>query len=149
MVKVYLSGPIRGLSYDQAVGWRDNVHVALYPEITTYSPMRGKEALAGCECLDERDLITDDSAFTVKGIVGRDYNDVRICDLLFINLLGAKQFSVGTISEIAAAHMLNKPIVLVMERWNIHDHPFVTEPPIYWVDNLDKAIALTKGVLLP
>lgn len=148
MFKVYLAGPIRGLSYIEATQWRWHVSCMLLPDITTYSPMRGKEALEGSGCLDERDLITDDPTFTPKGIVGRDYNDVRNCDLLFANLLDAK-YSIGTISEIAAAHILNKPIVLVMEQGNIHDHPFITEPAMYWVDDLDKAIELTKLVLLP
>ena len=149
MIKVYLAGPIRGLAYDIALGWREMMRTQLYPDITTYSPMRGKEALEGQECLDESNLITDDPTCTSKGIVGRDYNDVRTCDLLFVNLLGAQQYSIGTISEIAAAHVLNKPIILLMEAGNIHDHPFITEPPLYWVDGFDTAIELTKFVLLP
>ena len=68
---------------------------------------------------------------------------------MFVNLLGATECSIGTISEIAAAHILDKPIVLIMETGGIHDHPFVTEPSLYWVDGLDKAIDLTKMILLP
>lgn len=149
MSKVYLAGPIRGLSYDDTTRWREYMQCMLLPDITTYSPMRGKEALSGSSCLDERDLITNDPTFTPKGIVGRDYNDVRNCDLLLANLLGAKRYSIGTISEIAAAHVLNKPIILVMEEGNIHDHPFVTEPAMYWVNDLDTAMDLIIGVLLP
>lgn len=149
MIKVYLAGPIRGLAYVYAVSWREYVADQLWPEITGYSPMRGKESLSDSQNMDERELVTDDPVFTPKDIVHRDFHDVRTCDLLFVNLLDAKQVSIGTVSEIAAAYTLQKPIILVMEEGGIHDHPFVTEPSLYWVGNLDKAIALTKMVLLP
>ncbi len=162
MIKVYLAGPIYGLSYGQATEWRDYVTEQLAPEITAYSPLRGGALLSGSEDMDERELITHDPMFSC--IVGRDFNDVRTCDLVFVNLSHAKQCSIGTIAEMAAAYAFNKPIVLVMDEGNIHDRLFVTKLALYWVkvaaddlinshpgtsDAIKQAVKLTRLVLLP
>ena len=81
MIKVYLAGPIRGLSYDDAVDWRDYVMDQLLPQITAYSPMRGKELLCNSTKLSNENLFTDNPVFTAKGIVRRDFYDIRSCDL--------------------------------------------------------------------
>ena len=58
----------------------------------------------------------------------RDRFDATRCDLLFVNLLGAKETSIGTVMEIAWADLLRKPIVLAIEpEGNIHDHGMIKE----------------------
>jgi nucleoside 2-deoxyribosyltransferase len=42
---------------------------------------------------------------------------------VLVNLLGAKTVSVGTVWELGVAYTLRKPVVLVMERDNPHNHP--------------------------
>lgn len=149
MIKVYPSSPIRGLSYIEATAWRDYITKKLSPEITVYSPMRGKECLLDSLEIDERNFV-DDPLFEAKTIVASDFGDIRDCDLMLVNLLGATHLSVGTIGEIGGAHMLHKRIVLVMEKsGNVHDHPFVTEPAMAWLDDLDQAIVFVKRTLLP
>jgi hypothetical protein len=49
--KVYLYGRISELSYDQAVGWRDEATKALCQWFEFPSPMRHKEQLRGLQRL--------------------------------------------------------------------------------------------------
>ena len=155
MKKVYLAGPITGLSYGDTTDWRQHVKTALQwsdtPQwIEAYSPMRAKEYLAKEKVIQDRyDYLPDDVLSTAKGITTRDRWDCLTCDLLFVNLLGAKKVSIGTVLEIAWADSKRTPIVLVMEKNdNIHEHAMIDECVGFRVDTLDKAINVTKSILL-
>lgn len=80
---IYLAGPIRGLSYDEAVGWREKVKQMLPRGIETLSPMRKKEMLAG-----EKEIKGqyDGPLYCPRGFVTRDRFDVQRCDLVIMNL---------------------------------------------------------------
>lgn len=148
--KVYLSGPISGLTYEQSIGWTDYAKTELAKDgIDGYKPLRGKKFLKDVGQIGEY-VSVDHWMSTPKAILERDSYDVRSSDVILVNLLGAKTRSLGTTSEIGMAYVLNKPIVLVMEKsGNCHDHPFITEPPKWWVDNLDIGISIVKSILLP
>ena len=45
MKKIYLAGPICGLTYDGAQEWRDTFRKEIDPRIEAFSPLRGKEYL--------------------------------------------------------------------------------------------------------
>jgi len=49
LMKVYLAGPITGLSYEKAVDWRRYAQIVLLEEgdIVAVSPMRSKDYLFG------------------------------------------------------------------------------------------------------
>jgi len=159
MSKIYLSGPITGLTYAAARHeWRVGFSIALerlarqnaQDAPMCLSPMRGKDALRdeagpiGAFQSVER-AITDP-----KGILARDTHDVRSADAVVVNVLGAERVSIGTVAEIGMAHALCKPIILVMEKQgNVHHHPFVTEPAGYWIDNLEEAAWLAFHLLTP
>src|SRR5690554_4717505 len=114
--KVYLAGPIRGLTYAGSASWRDEVKAKFYPGIVAYSPLRGKEELlASPPVLDERTHPVDHVLTLPQGIVARDRYDVLSSDLIFVNLIGAADISIGTVCEIAWGYDHNKPIVLAME----------------------------------
>jgi nucleoside 2-deoxyribosyltransferase len=145
--RIYLAGPISGLSFDEATAWRLQVNAALSPRIEVADPMRGKDALKGDAKLADgyniHPLMTD------KAIFERDLQDVMRADLLLVNLLAAKQVSQGTLYEIAWAYLLRKPTVIVMERrGNLHDHLFLRQATAFRTDNLPEACDIVRGILL-
>lgn len=82
-----------------------------------------------------------------KGVVTRDKFDATRCSILFVNLLGAKKVSVGTCVEIGWADANDVPIVLVMEKGNIHEHAFITESASFVTDNINDAINIVRAIL--
>lgn len=163
--KVYLAGPITGLSYGETTDWRQYVKDKLQyheyemhdmkfldtHEIRAFSPMRSKEYLSKEKVIQDRyDYDPKDILSTARGITTRDRWDCLTCDLLFVNLLGAQRVSIGTVLEMAWADSKRTPIVLVQEpKGNIHEHSMISEIVGFRVDNLDTAIEVTRSILLP
>ncbi|MEM3113223.1 MAG: nucleoside 2-deoxyribosyltransferase [Candidatus Pacearchaeota archaeon] len=146
--KVYLAGPIKGKAYSQAIDWREYTKKKLYKyNIIGVSPMRGQNFLKNELVLkDYKDhgnvLVTD------KGITARDRFDVMTADVILVNLLGAREVTIGTMIEFGWADAFRKPVVCVMEKdGNIHNHPMVREIAHFIVDNLDDAIDVTVKIL--
>ena len=138
-MKIYLAGPIRGLTYEQACEWREDVeHNLTSLGHTCSSPMRGKEILK------TRGKITNSyEEFPISseaGIYGRDIFDVSNCDVLLANFLGAKDASLGTAMEVQAAHDRGKYVLVVMEEGNVHDHPFIRRAASLVVRDIDTAL---------
>lgn len=175
--KIYLAGPIAGLSYgESALGWRAYVDSNLsgyYPaaganvygdngiQLDCYSPMRGKGFLRDVK----QDQILDKLEYkaspvsTTLGILGRDRHDTTGADVVFMNLIGAKKVSIGTMVELGWADLSRKPVILCMEeagtltddetKNNVHEHLFVQGLVTYRVKSLDEGIACAKLILLP
>lgn len=147
---VYLAGAITGMSYEATVAWRERVEqeIAYYADV--YSPMRRKEYLSQEQQIDGSPQAYNGQILsTPKGIVGRDTFDIRSVDVLLVNLLGAKRVSIGTVAEIGYAYAHHKPMVVVMEADNIHQHPFIAEMSTYIVATVEEGIELVKTLLLP
>lgn len=146
--RVYLAGPITGLTYDEGNQWRQYAASRLAP-IEAMSPLRGKEFLQKYGPLTAT-FNSNKALSTSRGIMTRDFNDCRTSDAILCNLLGAKRVSVGTVMEIAWAHAFQIPLILVMEEsGNPHEHAMIEEAYGYRVPTLDEGIAITKSVLLP
>lgn len=146
---VYLAGPITGLEYDNAEDWRGLVALELQEAgIDAFSPLRAKEFLRSLGPLEDQyhNLHPLSSS---RGIMTRDRFDCTTRDLVFVNLLGSRRVSIGTVMEIAWADLLRKPIVCVMEEDNVHRHGMVTEAVGFEVRTLAEAVAITKAILLP
>jgi nucleoside 2-deoxyribosyltransferase len=146
--KVYLAGPISGLTHDQCVGWRNEAADKLAAfGIACFSPMRGKGYLRDAGVLEQsypRYALSTD-----RGIMSRDHNDVITADALLINLAGVQRVTVGTVMEIAWAWDRHIPTITIMEdKGNPHDHPMVREAIGWRVRTLDEAIHCVKSVLL-
>ena len=120
-MKVYLAGPITGYDYGSINGWREDVvnHLKQFG-IKGYSPMRGKSYLSKEEMI--KDSYSDFTMASITGINVRDYNDCKTADAILVNLLGSKKVSIGTVMEIAWGRAFQIPVVLVMEKGNIHEH---------------------------
>ena len=161
--RVYLAGPIKGLTYEQGVLWRKEAIKTLKQwGIEGVSPLRYKKFL---EWAFPKDYILDDlktqnliegeyeQAITgSKGVVSRDFFDVKNSDIILANLLNAKQYSIGTGSEIAWSHALRKPVIVVMEesngeKRNPHEHSFTIEQADFRVSKLETGLLIAKAIL--
>lgn len=148
-MRVYLAGPITGLSYSGAVDWRESVQKSLKEVgITGISPMRAKdyfkdikEFSATCKGYEQYSCLS-----SARGIMTRDRWDAHRCDIVLVNFLGAERVSIGTVMEIAWADSNRIPVVLVMEdNGNVHEHGMITEAAGFRVNSLDDAIEVIKG----
>lgn len=144
---LYLAGPITGVSYGESTDWRTYVSWKLPGHIKGVSPMRGKNYLSKERKI--KDSYEENPLSSQRGITCRDRFDVMRCDMLFVNFLGAQKVSVGTVMEIAWADMLRKPIVVVMEKDNVHSHAMVREATGFVVSTLDEGIHIATAVLSP
>jgi nucleoside 2-deoxyribosyltransferase len=147
MKKIYLAGPISGLTFEGAQDWRTYFMNTIDQQIACFSPLRGKDYLKMRGPLegsyDEFPLSTD------RGITTRDRADCMGADLVVFNMLGATRVSMGTMVEFGWADAARVPSVLIMEKeGNIHDYPMVREIAGFRVDNLEDAIAISEIVLL-
>lgn len=149
--KAYLAGAIAGLQFDAATDWRHQAKIALELRgIEALDPMRAKHALANGRISTNCHDYTDQGPFfTSRGIMTRDFNDVKSCDALLVNLLGLQKPSMGTVMELGWAFVLQKPTVVVMEReGNPHDnHPMVLAAIGFRVETMDEAIDALAVVL--
>lgn len=150
--KVYLAGPITGLTYDAAaLGWRQRFKGLLSPDsgIECFSPMRAKSFLAAKGELTGS--YNDHPLGTQAGILCRDHNDVFTCDLMVACFLEADgNISLGTAMEFGWAHAYRKPIIMVANADDPHRrHPMLAHAAGYVVDSLEAAASLVQFILLP
>ena len=148
--KVYLAGPISGLTYDEGQDWRSYSKSILAPTgIKGYSPLRAKEFIRKSGILRDGAYDQQHPLSSDRGIITRDRNDVLTCDLMLVNLIGAKEVSVGTSIELGWADAFRKPVVCAIEHYgNPHEHPMVRELLGYRVSDLDEALGIVQQVLL-
>jgi len=115
-MKVYLSGGIAGLTYDEANAWRVDVTERLERVgIHTINPLRRRMFYNA----DHEEDITPNE------IVTRDLQDVRDANLLLVYLPQSDRFSVGTTCEIWEAYRLQKPVILVSDDPRYTKHPWI------------------------
>jgi hypothetical protein len=75
--------------------------------------------------------------------------DVMRCDAILVNFLGATKVSIGSVLEIAWADAWRKPIIIVMEKENIHSHAMIREMAGFITSSLDEAITIATAILSP
>ncbi len=111
---VFLSGPIRGLSRADSLGWRNLAVELLSSKFNVLHALRGRE---------EKEVFTDPRAAVI-----RDLNDVYYCDVLLVNDTYSEASMIGTAMEVFYAHQNNKPIIIFgnahsKDYWlNYHSH---------------------------
>lgn len=148
--RVYLGGPIAGLSYAAARnGWRTDFAPLLDPSIQPLSPMRQEGHLAeikeiGVHGYDQNQLSS------AKGIVAKDCLDIDRSALVVFNFLEAKKLSAGSIWEMGYAKRAGKPIVIIMEsEGNPHDHVFIVTSADFRCTSIEEAAKVVNALLLP
>lgn len=149
MNRVYLAGPISGLNHEQASTWRDDVAKRLSASgIECFSPMRHTEDLrAEGVIIGEKEYNVDVNPMgTAKGIMSRDFFDVKRADLVLANLKGAENISIGTVMEIAWAWHMQKPVIVIAEKTNRHVvHLMMREAISIVVDDIDQAVRVVDA----
>lgn len=148
-MRVYLAGPITGLTFGDAADWRRRITEELEEVgIEVFNPMRGKDfilrRIGSTEVLAQ--TYEDAPMSAQRGIVARDRFDVARADLVLFNLVGAERVSIGTMIEYGWASALGKVIVTAMDRPNIHDHAFVRELSPYLVPTVDDAVEIVLAI---
>lgn len=142
MKRLYLAGPMAGLGYAIASTWREKVTESLSDIAECLSPLRGEKLSNGVYSA----VATDESVFnTQNAIIGRDRADCCRADLVFMNLLGAKKVSIGTMVELAWADASRKPVIVCIEKTgNPHDSEYVRGLATYVVTSLEEGIAVAR-----
>jgi nucleoside 2-deoxyribosyltransferase len=146
---IYLAGPITGLTFETATDWREYASKKFPDWIKPLSPLRGKSYLKGM--VDERNTIADHYMnkilSTPRGITTRDRNDVMRSDAVLVNFMGASRVSIGTVVEVGWADAYRKPLIIVMDKDNLHWHSIVRECAGYITSDLDEAIDVASQIL--
>ena len=125
---VYLAGPIEGCDVDEITYWRKMCHQGFTDFIIGINPYRV-----------ETDSNTKEAR---KRIVMKNYMDTKNCDLILAYLpkeINARRPSYGTTFEIAWGYSMQKPVVIVSNDPQVHNHPIMDMAgALFW--NLDEAI---------
>ena len=148
--RVYLAGPISRLDYAGATHWRDHAKLRLAVQgIDGMSPMRAKEYLKDVQSFSpDCNEGAHKALGRPRGIMTRDFYDATNCDVMLVNLLGAKTVSIGTTMEIAWAYQKRTPVVCAAEdEGNVHEHAMISEALGYRVPTLDEAIDIVISIL--
>lgn len=140
-MRVYLAGPMAGLTPKTASAWRVEVtEILVGAGFEVVDPMRGTEKThSGRKKFQTKKYPDDKPSLSDKALVNRDRFDVKRSDIILVNFLGAEEKSTGTTCEIAFNMVYGNLCVIVMEEKNIHNHPFIREGGIIF-GNLDDAV---------
>lgn len=148
--RIYLAGPITGLSYGEARnGWRAEFASLVDANlIDLFSPMRQEGHLAEIQHIEHKAY--DGILSQAKAIVAKDRLDVQRADLVVACFLGAKAISLGTAIELGWADAMGKTTLIVMEpEGNPHDRFFLTEMADFRVQTVREAAEVASAILLP
>jgi len=144
---VYLAGAITDCNKGEANDWRNIIRLALEQRgIVGISPLR-------CEPLmgERYQLTNQDPRFgTAKAIASKNFLDVQMCDMTLCYMprdLNERRLSVGTLIELAWAHALHKPTILVTDYPFLHEHPVVQANASWVLSTLAEAVDVIVGVL--
>lgn len=154
MSKVYLSGPITGLTYKEArYGWRAEFAGLLVdisgPDhgIILLSPMRHEGHLAEMKgTAIEPDNLPTHLFSHPKMIVTKDFLDIDESMIMVVNFLGATKVSQGTLIEMGYARKAGVTMVIIRDPGNPHNSPFIAEMGIV-VSTLEEAAAIVASLL--
>lgn len=142
--RVYLAGPIKGLTFAQATEWRvkASIHLATLG-ILTIDPVERElsnyKGVIGCSA--------DGLMSSQRAIVTKDRRYVEQADAVLAYLDGAKAVSIGTCVEFGWADAHRKPIVTVMGQTDVHNHSFIRELSGWVVPTLDEALYVLHELL--
>ncbi len=135
MFRVYLAGHMSKSELEKTIVWRKEIrsyYVNKDWDIVWLDPYNGK-------CLES---ISNDglkSSVPPHAILHRDYKCVQDADLIVANMdtFGSNRSPCGTISELAWAWQMRKPIIMITKDKNYIDHPFMSEFASWIVPDLD------------
>jgi nucleoside 2-deoxyribosyltransferase len=150
-MKIYLAGPISGKGYDEVVNtYKEKVKFLQDLGYDVLCPMTGKTYLR-----NELEFKTSGydkfPVSTNHAIFERDKWMISSCDIILADLSNSgDRVSIGTVTELAWASLLNKHSIIVLPKDNIHRHAFVLEAGDIIFETIEEAnkylIDLAKGI---
>jgi hypothetical protein len=144
---VFLCGPISGLTIPKASAWRRHVIELLDGQVNLIDPMRDSpDATVRNQAPATRVLTTDRLAHG-KQTVTRNRFDIGRSDLVLACFLGVRSVSIGAVGEIFWADAMRKPVIVVREEDNPHNHDMLNEIAAWIFDDLDVALEQVKKIL--
>lgn len=102
--RIFLSGPIRGVSREESLTWRKKATDLLSDSFETVHALRGRE---------EKEVFTD-----YKAAVIRDLSDIKNSNILVVNDTLEDCSMIGTSMEVFYAYQLNIPVIVFGEAHN-------------------------------
>ncbi len=114
MKKVFLSGPIRGISREESLKWREECAKILSNNFIVCHALRGRE---------EKETLPDPRLAIV-----RDKTDIDSSDIVLVNDTNRDASMIGTAMEVIYAHTKGKVVVIFgteheKDYWlNYHSH---------------------------
>src|SRR5208283_3584080 len=125
--KVYLCGPITGQTARGARTWRADVTAALEGTADCIDPTRDSpEYSRHCESSIGQPLTVERLRHGKRTLV-RNRFDIGRSDILLGCFLGCSAVSIGSVGEIFWADAIGKPVIIVREDENIHNHDMLNE----------------------
>ena len=154
--RVYLAGPITGLTYDRArYSWRtifsDILNVGGFDHIECYSPMRAKDILKDFGVLTAGKGYPEDAMTSPSGITTRDRSDLKNSDAMVACFLDSQdRLSGGTFIEYGWADAWRIPIIGIGFRDDPNlAHLMARDIIGYRVDTLEEGAAILGALLTP
>ena len=141
MKLIYLAGAVTGVTYEDAVIWREYVMERLPRGIRCINPIP-PDVLVGA-------VGRIQTPAELYGIIARrSYWFVQQCDVVLANLLivPPSGVSIGTVAEIGAANALRRLLVVVLQPASAYDHPLITDGAVV-TNTIEAAVAAVKDVL--
>jgi len=143
MFTVYCAGPITGQEPEDVEKYFNNIHKSL-KGYRILHPVAETDIIRVEDCYNP-DGYKDSPIQTDHAIFARDEWMVRQCDILFANLTNSgDRISIGTVVEITMAYVLNKHIVAVIPKDNVHLHTFIRQCCSVVFETADEAINYLK-----
>ncbi len=96
--QVFLSGPIRGVSREESLTWRNKATELLSSKFEVIHALRGRE---------EKEVFSD-----YKTAVIRDLSDIKNSNILLVNDTLEESSMIGTSMEVFYAFQLNIPVIV-------------------------------------
>ena len=123
---VYLAGPIAGCDEGEIQDWRKYAQSGFMENIIGINPYRAESE--------------SESPESKKRVVMKNYMDIKSCDLILACLpkhINDRRHSYGTTGEIAWGYSLQKPIVIVSDDEQVHNHPLLFTAGAHFIDLYD------------
>lgn len=124
---IYLVHPMSGLKWEEVESYYSEVKTELDAAgYYTMHPMCAKSELRGNK-FHAKAAESGSPVVSPHGITRRDHWMVRKADIIFADLSGSKEKSIGCTSEVATGYTHGKHTIGVMEKGNVHEHAFMAE----------------------
>lgn len=143
---IYLAGPISGRSFADSELWRNEFKAIVGDALICLSPLRGMDQLREVGVIEQ----SYPTALSCdRGILCRDHRDCRSADMIVCNFQHAPRVSIGAVIECAFAFAYRKPLLVITQPNNVHDHPMLRQMTDFTCGSVEEAALLTLSVLLP